>query len=195
MESQKLIIGIAGRAGSGKAVCAAELVRLAALANISAEKITFSDLLGQTLKEYDVPRTRENLQQLALFIDERRKGGLSYKMRQAIDASLCRLIVVDGLRWEGDFELVKSFEKSLLIHITASQEIRFARLKQRGHKPGEAQMSFEDFARVESVPTETQIEKLAADADVTIVNEGGLEEFANEIDRAWEEKIVPSLLS
>ena len=193
IESQKLVIGLIGRPGSGKAICAAELLKLAAASDISAEKITFSDLLGQTLDEYGVERNRSNLQQLAIFIQERRAGGLGYRMRNIVEHSLSRLTIVDGLRWREDFEMVKSFPNAIIIYLTAPQDARFARLKNRGQKPGESEMSFEDFVRSESVATETAIEALGKEAEVEMANDGSVEEFADKLDQIWKEQIAPLL--
>jgi dephospho-CoA kinase len=185
------VIGLIGRPGSGKDVCATRLLSLITAQNINGIRMTFSDLLGQTLDEYGVEKNRDNLQQLALFIQQRHTGGLSYRMKQHIGQSLSQIVIVDGIRWQEDMEMVRSFQNSFVIFLTAPVEMRFHRLKARGQKPGESTMSFDDFTKAESVATETEIENLGKLADIEVSNEGSIEDLNKMIGDLWEKQIAP----
>lgn len=190
----KLIIGVVGRSGAGKGTLAQLLVQKAIASGVTALRITFSDLLGRTLDDYGIERNRDNLQQLALFVHSRRVGGLSYNMRNTIQATNERLVVVDGIRWQTDYDMIREFPNNKIIFIDTTNETRFARLIARGHKPGESEMTYENFLKSEQVATETAINHLTTLADVRVDNNSDLATLQRRVDQIWTDQVASLLL-
>ena len=173
---EKLIIGLVGEMGSGKETFGKILEE-----NLSGHRVarfTFSHLLRETLGLWDIEPTRENLQKLARVMDDGfGEGTLTHAARRQIDIMEADVIIVDGIRWESDYTLIRSFPRNVLIYITASPQIRFERLRARKEKTGESAMTWEQFQEVSQARNELSIPTIGARADEQIENNGSLEEF------------------
>lgn len=175
-----VVIGIVGEKGAGKDTFAHLLTKLLSQKKIA--HIRFSDHLRATLDLWHLPQTRENLQKLAVVMND------GYGDTTVSDAVFHRIkdltadiICVDGVRWQSDVELIQKFTHHLLIYITASPKIRFERLKQRGEKVGESKMSYQQFLKEEQAKNELLIPQIGQSAQVKIVNESTIDEFEREI--------------
>lgn len=176
----KKIIGVVGEKGGGKGAFVKILQEIVGESQIMAVKS--SDILADTLKIWNLPLSRHNLQQLAITMKATfGDTALSDAVKNRIDASPTQVVIYEGIRWPSDIEMIRSFPESTLVYVTAPVEMRYKRTLVRGEKVGEDKATLEDFIRDEQVATETQITKIAASADVKIENIGTAEDLREKV--------------
>lgn len=176
----KIIIGLVGEKGGGKETFGDILIKL--LPNKRIARVRFSDLLAETLLLWSIPNTRENLQDLAIAMDKQfGEGTLTRAVQERIKKLSADIILLDGVRWMSDAELIRSFPKNYLIYITAPFKLRFERLKKRKQKSDEVTLTFKQFLYEENRKTELDIPKIAKKADFKIENNSTLLEFRGKI--------------
>lgn len=175
------VIGLVGEKGSGKQTFVNFLKQIAP--NLNIRQVRFSDILAQTLMIWDIPITRPNLQKLSLVMNEAfGQGSLANAAKYSVEGDYADVIIFDGVRREAEAKLVKSMKNSTLIYITADQDLRYKRLKQRSEKVGEIGLTFEQFLKEENSKAEENIVSLGKKADIKIENNGSLEEFKQKIE-------------
>jgi dephospho-CoA kinase len=176
-----LVIGLVGEKGGGKGTFA-ELLAAHAPNGTRVIRVRFSDILRETLDLWHFPPSRANLQNLSKMMDaEFGNGTLAHAMGHRIANLKADIVILDGVRWEADRLLIRSFPQNLLIYVTADSRMRYERLRARGEKSGEAAATFEQFLEEEGAIAERAIPAIAATADVRIVNEGSVEEFRRHV--------------
>lgn len=174
------VIGLVGEKGSGKQTFVNFLKEIAP--NLNIRQVRFSDILAQTLILWDIPLTRPNLQNLAIVMNETfGTETLANAAKFSIEGDTADVIILDGVRREAEYKLVKSMKNNLVIYITAEQNLRYQRLKLRSEKVGEVGLTFEQFLKEEGSKAESEIPELSKKADITIENNSTLEEFKNKI--------------
>lgn len=182
------IIGLVGEKGSGKDTFTHFLQDLIKQKKIS--HIRFSDLLKHTLKLWDLPMTRSNLQKMAQFLEEGfGPGTVARGIEVQIQKTDADIIILDGIRWKPDVELLKKFPSRTLVYITADPKLRFQRLKSRGEKDGEAGMSFKQFQKEEQAKNELLIPQIGGSADYKITNNTLIEDFKAEVEKFVNSKL------
>lgn len=171
---EKLVIGLVGEKGAGKETFSKILTGL--LPKTSISTISSGKFLKESLALWDIESTRVHLQRLAIIMDnEFGKGTVTQAIKTRILNDPAEIVIFDGVRWQTDVDLIRSFPTNFLIYITAEQRVRFARLVNRDEKAGEKNTSWEQFLKEELEETETQIPKLGDRADFKINNNGDLE--------------------
>src|SRR5690349_18604003 len=141
-----LVLGLVGEKGSGKETFCVFLEQIAQRKTVF--HIRFSDILKQTLMLWDLPITRENLQRLAVVMDDGfGVGTLTHAISEQIVGSDADIIILDGIRWQSDVKLLESFPHHKLIYITADLEKRYNRLLLRGEKSEEMTSTLDQFIR------------------------------------------------
>ena len=174
------VIGLVGEKGSGKQTFVNFLKQIAP--NLNIRQVRFSDILAQTLVLWDIPVTRPNLQKLGLIMNEAfGMEALANAARFSMEGDTADVIILDGVRREGEFKLVKSMKNNLVIYITAEQNLRYKRLNVRSEKVGEIGLTFEQFLTEEKSKAESEIPKLSKKADLKLENNGSKEEFKEKI--------------
>ncbi|MFA6161078.1 MAG: AAA family ATPase [Patescibacteria group bacterium] len=166
----KLILGFVGQAGAGKNT-AAKLIG----EKHSIEIFVFSDILKSLLQRLYLPASRENL--IAMSQATRQFFGqdiLSIAMDKQVTESKAEIVIVDGIRRAGDLTYLDQNPNFHLIEIWAPPEVRFQRLKNRNEKPGESDMTWEDFLEMSKKETEITIAGVAEKAEAKIENDGDL---------------------
>lgn len=103
-------------------------------------------------------------------------------IRTHIIKSKADIVILDGMRWEADYQLLRSFPRNILIYITAPPKLRFTRLRLRSEKAGETSMSFKQFCMEEVADTEVMIPKLGGRAEIKITNNGTLDDLKEIIE-------------
>jgi dephospho-CoA kinase len=167
------VIGIVGLQGSGKTEVAKTFARF----NVSY--VRMGDVIWEELKRRGEKITEESVAKLA---DEfRRAEGLSAIAKRCVRLILERgkgkhAVIVDGIRGIAEVEeFKKAFgEKFHLLGVTAREEIRYSRVSSRGRADDAA--AFEQFKRKDRRELGWGLGEALARADVTITNEGTLEE-------------------
>lgn len=173
---QKLIIGLVGEKGSGKETFGNFLIEF--VQDKKIERVRFSDLLKDTLLLWDIPLTRENLQKLAVLMDNGfGEGILSHAIYQRVSQINADIVILDGVRWKTDEDLIRRFPKNLMVYITAKLKTRFERIKKRNEKVGEAK-NYSQFLKEEKAENELLIPKIGSRADIKIENNGNLRDLS-----------------
>lgn len=186
-----LVIGLVGEKGSGKGTFAATLERIVQSGTRIA-RVRMSDVLRETLDLWHLPHTRANLQTLSKAMDtEFGNGTLAHAIGHRIAAADASIVIVDGVRWEADRLLLRSFGRNLLVYVTASPRIRYERTCARGENAMESSTTFAQFLEEERATSEQAIPRIGVTADATIVNGGTIEEFTAAIRACYEQHIVP----
>ncbi len=180
-----IVIGLVGEKGSGKETFSKFLKDLCPADQIA--HIRFSDILKDTLEDWDLPTSRENMQHLAVIMNQGfGEGTLTHAVYQRISKLKKKIIILDGVRWKSDVELLERFPKHFLIYITADLEARFKRLKKRAEKNGEDKATMDQFLREEKAPNELLIPEIGAQADVKIENNKTLNELKLEVEQFYQ---------
>ena len=105
------VIGLAGRIGSGKGT-AAEYIRR----KYGAQQFVYSDILADLLRQLHLEVTRDNLQKLGASLRQGLgKDVLVEAMRGEVSASKADVILIDGLRYVNEVEMLRSFKNNILI--------------------------------------------------------------------------------
>jgi dephospho-CoA kinase len=178
---KKLVIGLVGEKGSGKETFGNLLQELLPGKNI--KRVRSSDVLVETLAIWGLEKTRENLQNLAIWMDETFGAGtLSKVVYQRIQDLEADIVIFDGVRWATDVEIINKFPDHRLIYITAPVQTRFDRLKKRQEKAYEETTSFEQFMSEEKKKNELLIPEIGGKADFRIENDGNMETFMKKIE-------------
>jgi len=175
MQDRK-ILGLIGRIGSGKTVVADYLVE-----KYGAEYLRFSDVLRDILARVHKLDTRENLQNMGLALRKSfGEGILAETLREDILKSSSKLVVVDGVRYEDEYDMIKEVG-GRLVYVTAPDKTRYKRTVKRGTR-GEADITFEQFMASEKKETERLIDILGGKADYRIENTGTLDDLRKRVD-------------
>lgn len=183
-----IVIGLVGEKGGGKGTFAIVLAGLAAPCGVAT--VRFSDVLRATLDLWDIPKTREHLQDIAkVMVDRFGADALSHAVEERVHRTDADMIVLDGIRWQADVDLLRRFPRNILVYITAPPNIRYERLAARSENVGEGGMSYAQFLAEEQKVNEIEIPTIGAHADVRMDNAGLLEEFRVRIA----EHVLPKL--
>jgi dephospho-CoA kinase len=178
----KLLIGLSGSIGSGKGTIGEYLTR-----KYGAEGRRFSDILVDLLKRLHISPERKTLQNMGALL--RSKFGddvLVQTLKKDLEATEANIVMVDGVRYPNEVEMLRTFEKSILIFVDAPSEIRFERVKKRGEK-GEGKIDYDEFLRAEERETESFLDEVEEMADYRIDNSGTFEDLYMQIDKALKE--------
>jgi acylphosphatase len=176
------IIAIAGRISSGKTTIAQYLQKKGYLAR------SYSHILTDLLKRLYLPVERTNLQKLGAMLRKTFGGGaLANALIQDIKNSAKSLIVVDGVRYENEYELLSQIGDCKLLYVSANTLLRYKRTTARGTR-GEAGITYEQFLENEKKETERHIPKLKKFATI-IKNEGTIEDLYKQVDLALKDEI------
>jgi len=176
-----LIIGVTGRIGSGKTTLSAYIQK-----RYNFQKLSFVDkILIPELRKRKKSVNRKNLQQVG------REFYLKYG-----DIRLTELLleginpagrwIIDDIRYPttADFIKAKFPNNFWIVGVKTDVQIRFQRVLARGE---EGKISYEDFLKMDSAPTEAQIEKVLSKADYVIENNQTLSELYQQCDKIVKE--------
>ena len=181
MDDSKIIIGLIGSIGSGKTIVADYLVK-----KYDAGILRFSNVLRDLLDRLHIDNTRENLQILGSCLRSSfdNDGILADVLGKDIIEAKEKIIVVDGIRYESEFNMVKDL-KGQITYIHVTPEIRYQRVVNRGTR-GEKGLSYEDFLKNEDKATEHYILELGEKADHIIDNNGTYDELNKQIKQLFD---------
>lgn len=178
------VLGLVGEKGSGKQTFVNFLKELHP--NLNIRQVRFSDILAQTLVLWDIPTTRPNLQKLSMSMnDSFGTQALANAAKFSIEGDSADIIILDGIRREAEYKLVKGMENSLVVYITAEADLRYKRLRLRSEKVGEVGLTFEQFLKEEQSKAESEISKISKIANIKMENNGTLDEFKSSILKLW----------
>jgi len=196
----KLVIGLTGPALAGKGTFADIIEALFQKDGHPARRHGSSDIIRQTLSIWGIPHGRENEQRIAQSMTSDvgfGKNAISRAMEHQLEEDRSDVGIFDGVRWPSDETMIRGFAKrgipSVMVYVTATPEMRFARLKKR-NRSGEASTTWEMFQRQEQAPTETLITDIGSRADIKVENNyEEIADFWRDIEHTYEEKLKPML--
>lgn len=176
----KTVIGVAGKIGSGKGTFVKILKELIPQAVI--KQVRSGEILAETLDLWNIPTTRENLQNLFAMMDKTfGTGALSRAMGLRIEKTSEDIVIFDGVRRETDFRAIRQFKNNILVYIVANPALRFQRIKERNEKVGESEITFEQFLKQDEAESEREIYSIGNRANFRINNNDSLENFREEV--------------
>lgn len=179
----KLAIGLAGGIGSGKSAASDYLHR-----EYGAKRLRFSRILEDILDRLHLPCDRKNLQVLGGILRERFGPDVVVNaFEKDLEKADADIVVVDGIRYVNEVEMLRRLENSVLVYIDAPQAVRYERSVRRAEK-GEAGASFDDFLEAEQRETEIYLPDVRKAADHIIMNDGTMEELFGKLDGIIEGK-------
>lgn len=171
---ERLVIGIAGRIGSGKTTVGRYLE-----SRYGFQYLRFSAVLA----EWRAKDSQARLQEVGWEV---MAGGMQAELNHRLIAQITPGIdvAVDGLRHPLDYEnLAKSFSSSFkLLYMDSPRKERFSRLNKLGKY---ADLS--SFEAADSHPVEQQIQSLRPKATSVIKNEGSLQDLYAAVNEAIRE--------
>lgn len=173
----KLIIGLVADISAGKDTVADYLAK-----KHGFERFTLADFLREEAKKQGLTPNRENLIKIQDKLNKTEgKDGL---VKRALQRATKDKVVVAGIRKKEEIMyLRKQFpSKVKILHLTASPEIRFQRIKKRA-RIGDPK-TFEEFLDQEQNEWEVfPFKEIFEMADLTLENNGTLEELYMHIDQ------------
>jgi dephospho-CoA kinase len=165
-----IILGLIGEKLSGKDTLTHYLVT-----RYRAEHLRYSFLLDDILRKLGQEVSRENEMKLSVGLRSIFDNTiLSQGLAAQIKHSTSNLIILNGIRYQDELDKAKEWGAKI-VYISTPIEIRYQRYLERHEKADDAKLSFDDFVKQESAPTEVSIPKLATQADVTLENTGNME--------------------
>lgn len=179
----KLVLGFVGQAGCGKGT-AADLLR----EKYGAGYYRFSAILGDLLSRLALEKTRDNFIKMSEIV--RKAFGedvLSYAIEKDAVVAKEDIVIIDGIRRLEDIVALEPLPQFKLIAIEVPAKLRFERMKGRGEKASEKEMTWEQFLEEEKRSTEITIPGVMERAWRTISNAGTPEEFKKEIESLMKE--------
>jgi dephospho-CoA kinase len=177
--ADKKIIGIVGLMASGKGEAARYIVE-----KYGASSFRFSTMLKDVLDRYYLPDVRENY---VIFSEIMRNAFGQDIMSKVIANDIVRdehdLIVIEGIRRVSDAEHLRALPGFVLVKIVASPETRYDRLVRRDEKPDDRTKTYEQFLTDQNFPTERSIAEIMDQAEISIDNNGSVEDFHRQLDK------------
>lgn len=178
MNENKIVFGIIGMPASGKGTIAEYLEK-----SYGAPKLRFSDALSTILERLDLERTRDNQIKLSEVLREVcGQDALSRAIQIGIGKSTSNIIVVDGVRRESDITTLKEVATFHLLGVNAEPRTRYERSKLREEKTNEANLSFEEFQKLDQRSTELTTRELMKNAEIIFNNDGTFERLFTQVD-------------
>lgn len=181
--SSPFIIGLVGTPGAGKSAVTDYIIQ-----TYGGSQFRFSDYLSHVLQKMNITKSRENMIKLSVIL-RKEFGEDLFSHAVASDAlrSEDELVLVDGIRRPEDLAAFRPLPNFKLIAVNADAKIRYDRIKHRGEKVGETDMTWEAFETTERAPTEITIPEAMTYADFVIMNDGSVEELHARIDEIMKE--------
>lgn len=183
-----IYLGICGEIGSGKDTIGNYLRTYN-----NALVLVSSELLGSILKILHLdPEDRDLLQKLPIGLREHLgESVITAAMIANMLESRKSIVAWNGVRFPSDVKGIKNLNNSFIVGLHTNPEIRFERIKKRGQKSKEAELTWEDFQRQSEKQTEKSIREIISNADFVLDNNGTEEEFRKQIDNLIQKLKTP----
>jgi dephospho-CoA kinase len=180
---EKIVIGVAGMPGAGKATIR-QLVE-----EIGYPAVVMGDEIREEAKRRGLKPTPQNLGMLMLKLrEEKGPGAVAELCVPQIKESGSKIVIVDGIRSLDEIEEFKRhFPNFLLIAIHTSPEARFERLFRR--RRSDDPSNWETFMERDSRELNVGLGSVIAMADYLIVNEGRKSQLKRKVRKVLEDVI------
>ncbi len=187
-----IVIGLTGEKRGGKGTFTELLTELLPHAKII--RLGFGDIIGDICDILGMPRTRDNMQEVPLWLIEGsgNKGIITDAMKRRIEKLDTDIAILDGIRTIPDKAMLETFPRHLLVYVTASLETRYQRAIKAAEKVGDATLTREKFLAQDNAKIEQMIPVIGARADYIIQNEGTLDEYRAKVEAVRKYFIYPA---
>ena len=183
----KLILGLCGLQGCGKGTAADILQR-----DYGAAYFRFSKIIGDLLTRLYLEKTRDNFIKMSEVMRENfGEDVFSYAIEKDMLVAPNDVVVLDGIRRLEDIVSLEPLPQFKLVAIDTDAKLRFERMKKRGEKAGEKDMTWNEFLEDKKASTEITIPQVMARAWRTIPNNGTVDEFAGYIHELMRDLNLP----
>lgn len=176
-----IVIALVAEKGAGKGLFVKLTEKL--YPGLKVFSVRFSDPLADILNILDKEISRENLIILATALREgfKNEGIINAALKKRIKSTAADIIILDGLRKAEEVKLVKELN-GRLIYIKADAKIRFERRRLDAEKTDERDVTWGQFQKQDSAPTEFTIHEVGENlADIKIENNGTVGEFEENV--------------
>lgn len=171
-----IVIGVIGKAGSGKDTITDHIAK-----KYKGKVIKFADPLNEMLSVFVDHVSREDQQWLSFEMRKRFGRDIFSKVLRKRILSSDSLIILNGIRFWENFELLKSFKKNYSLFVDVNPKTRWKRVFGRKEKKDD-RVSFKKFQEIDNAETEVAIEAIGQKADFIINNEGNPKTLLRTID-------------
>jgi dephospho-CoA kinase len=179
MKDKKIILGFTGLIACGKDTASDYFAE-----KYDAKQVKFSASMKDIMDRVYISPVRKNYQIISRVLRESFGQDLFSKVVAKDVKNLeADLIIVDGVRRIQDIDFLKDIDGFKLISVEVDSKTRFERIKNRNEKPGDTTKTWEEFQKEDVAETEITIPDLMKRADVTIDNNGNLEDFYKQLDK------------
>lgn len=181
----KQIVGVVGPIASGKGVV------ISFFQNRGYDVISLSDIVRERAKEWGLPITRENLQNVGDSL--RKKFGssiLAEMVAPIIKKNPKKQFIIDGIRNPAEIAFLQKEFDAYIIGVTATAKKRFDHMLHRGKDYDPT--TWDEFEKAEKrdrgIGQEDygqQVEKCLTRADIVLENNGTKEELAEKLQQIF----------
>lgn len=181
------VIGLTGTLSSGK-----ETVREILEKNLSSYSVVLSSLLREeALAKQGIKITREIRQNLGNELRKQYGADVLVKIAVSFMQKNKDFLIIDGIRNPGEVDFLRSKfgDDFKLIAVDAPQQIRFERMNER-RREGDP-TTWEEFLRLDERDQGKdepeygqQVKKCVEMADITVQNDGDLEDLQKKVEDA-----------
>ncbi|MDP6213051.1 MAG: AAA family ATPase [Candidatus Thalassarchaeaceae archaeon] len=176
-----MLVGLTGRNASGKSTL------VGWFSDKGLRSVSCSDSIRAWLREQGVDTTREALIEGGREL--RRRGGAGVLAEMLLEILDGEDAVVDSIRTPAEVEALRSRGDFFLIEVRADEEARWQRMNARG-RAGDP-LEKETFLSQEAAEAKSDdeagqaLDATAALADITILNDGTIEELEDKLESVW----------
>jgi len=176
MKEQPRLIGLTGTNGAGKGEVAAYFVKK------GYRYFSLSDLIRDELRKKGDEVTRDNLIRMGNKLREKLGADI---LARLVMKKIKEKAVIDSIRNPREVEYLRKQKNFILLAVDAPIEIRYERVKKRGRK--ESAENLREFIHKEeeemtSHEKAQQLGNCMSMADVTIINDGSLEDLCQKLE-------------
>ncbi len=177
------VIGIVGLPGSGKGECS----RIAQQAGIPV--VTMGDVIRNEVRKAGLPPLDTHMGEIAQKLrEEQGMGAIAIACIPIIEQIQTQFILIDGIRGDAEVQIFKDhFPSFILIAIKADSFVRLSRLQNR--KRTDDCITIEDLTRRDTRETSWGLLHALEMADVTIMNNGSLQEFEEQVTELFIKRV------
>lgn len=178
----KMIIALVGEIGSGKGAVAEHIIK-----KYNASYHKFSDILKEICERLYLSISRDNLISISEILRNRfGEDLLANAMAEDVKKDNSNIVIVDGVRRMADIKHLKKIKGFHLVRIIADAKTRYERIKNRGEKIDEQNLTFEQFTENSKRETEVSIADVASRAEFTVANNKTINELHEKIENLIE---------
>ncbi|MEK7640854.1 MAG: hypothetical protein AAB389_02560 [Patescibacteria group bacterium] len=191
----KMVIGLVGEQGAGKEEMWKAICKVSRENEIySYARYSTSVFLRKMLDNLDIIDNRDNITKLVGFLEATGgEGDAMRRMLKSVRTEKPALRVIDSIRMLPDETALRAETNNILLYVTADPKIRFNRVRKRGEKPGEKDLTWEKFLEQGISLTEKHVPEIGSRADWKIENEGTLEELEEKVRQGFAKTVKSAL--